>query len=359
MTDTGDVLARTLASIFERDRASETPSGNEWPNRLWDEIVEGGFAYLQLDDDSIGLDELVAVARTVGQHAAPVPLVDTAGITAWALASAGLAAPERLTIATAHGFDDLRATPLAGGDLELSGTLHRVPWGRYADHLVTIVNVEDRDRVVLMRRPAEVRPGYNLAREPRDAVFVDRQRIPASAVGEASPSSEELRARGALLRAASAAGAMERVLSLTLDYADAREQFGKPIGTFQSVQRHLVVVAEASAATWLAVQAAVAAAPSHRIFAAASAAVTAGEESRMLARSAHQVFGAIGTTEEHALHRYTTRLWSWQDEYGTSAEWSRFIGRKTLVKSLPSIWSLISSTDEAFEGRGFEEAVPW
>jgi hypothetical protein len=41
---------------------------------------------------------------------------------------------------------------------------------------------------------------------------------------------------------------------------------------------------------------------------------------------AHQVHGAIGFTDEHVLHRFTLRLWSWRDEFGTEEEWASVLG---------------------------------
>ncbi|WP_406070658.1 acyl-CoA dehydrogenase family protein [Micromonospora sp. NBC_01638] len=361
MSETSEMLEQALASIFTRSGLGPAQRGAMWPGDVWSAVEAGGFTYFDLDEGDIGLEEIVGVATCVGRHAVPIPLVETTGLVSWLIARSGLDRPEGLTLsAVAHPLDDLRAEPLPGGDVEISGTLHRVPWGRRADHLVAVADVRGTARTVLLPRPAEVRTGENLAGEPRDTVLFDRVRVPSAAISEsAGPSSSELRARGALLRAASAAGAMERVLAMVLAYADTREQFGKPIRTFQAVQHHLVDVAEAAAGAMLAVRAAVLADPGQRLLAAASAAVTAKEDTRKLNRSAHQVLGAIGVTDEHELPAFTTRLWSWQGEFGTSRDWSIFIGRAALNKSLPSLWSLISATEGTQVGSPLGEVVPW
>jgi len=49
-----------------------------------------------------------------------------------------------------------------------------------------------------------------------------------------------------------------------------------------------------------------------------------------VAAIAHQLHGAIGTTEEHRLRLTTTRLWSWRDEDGTAAECFAELGRAAL-----------------------------
>jgi acyl-CoA dehydrogenase len=49
-----------------------------------------------------------------------------------------------------------------------------------------------------------------------------------------------------------------------------------------------------------------------------------------VAAIAHQLHGAIGTTEEHRLRLTTTRLWSWRDEDGPAAECFAELGRSAL-----------------------------
>jgi acyl-CoA dehydrogenase len=51
----------------------------------------------------------------------------------------------------------------------------------------------------------------------------------------------------------------------------------------------------------------------------------------VVAAIAHQLHGAIGTTEEHRLRLTTTRLWSWRDEDGSEAECFAELGRAALA----------------------------
>ena len=86
-----------------------------------------------------------------------------------------------------------------------------------------------------------------------------------------------------------------------------------------------------------ATQAAVAAEERRRRCAAGSAvpAVVAAKAQAssgagVVAAIAHQLHGAIGTTEEHRLRLTTTRLWSWRDEDGSEAECFAELGRAAL-----------------------------
>ena len=59
----------------------------------------------------------------------------------------------------------------------------------------------------------------------------------------------------------------------------------------------------------------------------ASAKVRVGEAAGAGAAIAHQLHGAIGFTAEHALQRYTRRLWSWRDDFGAESHWAEELGR--------------------------------
>jgi alkylation response protein AidB-like acyl-CoA dehydrogenase len=137
------------------------------------------------------------------------------------------------------------------------------------------------------------------------------------------PALDNERRRGALLRSVQIVGALERVRDLTVRYAGEREQFGQPLNRFQAVQQQLAELAGAVALAAAAVDEAVAEPTGKRI---AVAKVVAGASAGRGAAIAHQVHGAIGFTHEHVLHRFTTRLWRWRDEFGTEAVWSEGLG---------------------------------
>ena len=58
---------------------------------------------------------------------------------------------------------------------------------------------------------------------------------------------------------------------------------------------------------------------------------------------AHQAHGAIGFTAEHILHRFTTRLWAWRDEYGSESEWAVRLGQAVARNGADALWPLVAS----------------
>jgi alkylation response protein AidB-like acyl-CoA dehydrogenase len=151
---------------------------------------------------------------------------------------------------------------------------------------------------------------------------------------------------GALMRAAQMAGAMERVLALTVQYAKDRVQFGKPIGAYQAIQQQLAVLAGQSAAATRAVDAAfeTAARGDDLFFDVAVAKIRAGEAAGVAASVAHQVHGAIGFTDEHVLHYFTRRLWTWRAEFGSESFWARRLGTHALSELGPDrLWPAVTN----------------
>ena len=134
---------------------------------------------------------------------------------------------------------------------------------------------------------------------------------------------DELFMRGALTRIALMAGALDRVYEIAVRYAADRRQFGRPIGSFQAVQQHLVTIAQQAA---LAGVAADATARRPHGFEIAAGKLLANRAALIAGRAAHQVLGARGTTREHPLGQLTCRLWAWRSEYGDEHHWSTRLG---------------------------------
>ena len=147
----------------------------------------------------------------------------------------------------------------------------------------------------------------------------------------------------ACLMAAQMAGALQRVMEMTLQYANDRVQFGRPIGKFQAVQHMLAVLAGHVAASAAAVDAAIEASENEPSdFAVAVAKSRAGEAAGKGAEIAHQVHGAMGFTREHNLHHLTRRLWSWRDEFGNETHWQTRIGEMALKQGANMLWPFLT-----------------
>jgi len=153
--------------------------------------------------------------------------------------------------------------------------------------------------------------------------------------------------RGALGRAAMMAGALERLLDLSVQYAKDRKQFGRPIGGFQAVQQNLAILAaEVAAANAMVTLAGRIQGGRHQGAAVAAAKARAGRAAGIAARIAHQIHGAMGFTDEYPLQLFTRRLWSWRDEYGSDRAWMAVLGRLAAAEGPSGLWPMITSAGE-------------
>jgi len=139
------------------------------------------------------------------------------------------------------------------------------------------------------------------------------------------------RSGGELLRAwrvglaAEAAGLMEAATLHAAEYVSQRKQFGKPLGSLQSIQHRLARAYVASQGTkWLARRAAWDLTDE---VAAAAAACYATSNLRDVMNSCQQVCGATGLTDEFGLTRYTARMAMLQTELGGAAAHARSLAR--------------------------------
>jgi alkylation response protein AidB-like acyl-CoA dehydrogenase len=127
--------------------------------------------------------------------------------------------------------------------------------------------------------------------------------------------------------AAEMCGGAQKVLEMSVEYAKVREQFGKPIGSFQAIQHKcanmLVEVESSKSITYYAAWAVandVAEAP----LAAAMAKAYTSDAYRHTAGEGIQIHGGIGFTWEHDMHIFFKRAKSSEVTFG-DATWNREI----------------------------------
>ena len=345
--NTENIIVDTATRIFQDLCEPQTVNDAEkgvWPKALWDAIEESGLPLTWVPEELGGagaaLADGFAVLRVAGRFAAPVPLAETL-MAGWLLARAGIAVPRGpLTIAPIHA--DGHITVAADGTL--SGRSRRVPFARNAGHLAVLALRRNESVVALVAAGGlTIRHSSSLAGEPRDEVSFDGA-VP-EAVRPVAIDQDLMIGLGAAVRLQQMAGALEKILEQSVQYALDRVQFGRPIAKFQAVQHNLATLAGEVAAASAAADAAAEACemPEIAMSEIAIAKVRGGEAAGTGAAIAHQVHGAMGFTYEHSLHHATRRLWSWREEFGNEAVWAVRLGRMVAERGADELWPFITA----------------
>jgi acyl-CoA dehydrogenase len=348
-------LARPLAEAAERlfSQRSDTATvvaadGGQWQQPLWDAVAALAPQQLLVPEAAGGAGgdwlDACSLLERAGAFNVPLPVAESV-LGGWLRVRAGLGEAAEGPVAFACTHADLAAVH-AGATIEID--VPAVPWAAAAQQVALVGGTSDADAWLLWlpRAACEVEPRA-AGRSVEPAARLVCRGLASTRHGVACErlagvSLVELRAHAALLTAAEIAGALGRVLALSLAYTGERVQFGRAIGQFQAVQHQLARLAEEAAAARVAVHAAATSEGSPWFVAAAAAAkVRAGEAAGLAARIAHQLHGAIGVTAEHALHLGTLRLQAWRDEHGAEAYWSRVLVDAVRRSGMRSAWQVV------------------
>ena len=314
-----------------------------WPQSLWDQLESAGLPLTWVPEEHGGtgatLIDGFEVAKVAGRYAVPLPLVENL-LGGWVLTQANHVVPAGpLAVVCAPGLID------SDREQTLSGAAHRVAHASAAHTLVVVtlngVGLVERDAV-------DIIAGVGLSGESYDAVSFDQTRLRAWV--EMTPNFERsVQMMGATLRSLQMAGALERILALSTQYAGERSQFGRPIAKFQAVQHNLAVLAGEMAAAGAAASTAARVIARHGLeddrtgLAVASAKVRAGEAAGQGAAIGHQVHGAMGFTREYRLHHYTRRLLTWREDFGSENFWARELGGRVANRGADALWPALTS----------------
>jgi alkylation response protein AidB-like acyl-CoA dehydrogenase len=309
---------------------------------LWRKMAELGWLGLVLPEDhggsGLGYVDLVVVAEEMGRVLLPSPFIWTLAF-AEAMRRAGSEDQKRRFLpAIARG--ELVATLAhleTGGSLEEAGIAmgaRRSGKGFVLEGDKLFVNdAHVADQFLVAARSGGKRGGVTLfaidARSPGVTVnrlkTMDQTRklsevqfrgVKASAgdvVGEVGAGWGILSAvldRAKVALAAEMMGGAQRVLEMAVEYSKVREQFGRPIGSFQAVQHkcaNMMVDVEGAKSVVYYAAWAVSNEGADAALAAAVAKAAASDAYRRTAADGIQVHGGIGFTWEHDMHLYFKR----------------------------------------------------
>lgn len=338
---TRDVLSRFAGPSSARALIDE---GSRPADALRSAGAEVGWLALAVPEAMGGLDcgmvELVIVGEELGRALAPWPFGETALV---ARALAGLSEPdasevlepllagaELCAIAAGEpgrsysGADIVAEARQEGGSLVVSGTKTAVDAADSVDWFAVAAAADGEIGIHLVRSDAagvsiEAERGIDGSR-PRFRVSLEN--VPVHTVLARGADATGFLDAAALLLSADALGSAEVLLELTVDYVRVREQFDRPIGSFQVV-KHAISdmlrrVRGARAAISYAAMATDADAPeASRAVAVANA--YASSELSQVAAQALQLHGGVGFTWEHDLHLYLRRIKADEILYGDGA----------------------------------------
>ncbi len=282
-------LAREL---FAREsppaRVRGFSDGKPLDRNAWKTMAEAGLVGITVPEEFGGAGgneiDLTLVYEEAGRSALPDPLLETTGIVAPLIAE--------------HGDESLRQRLLpAIASGEVIAAVHDGDWAAEADLLVRF----DRGQVHVVESGRDVLVASDAAMQ--------------RAFGQAFFGS------AALLN-----GVAMHLLDTTVAYVKEREQFGRPVGSFQAIKHKLAsmhtTIESSRAATWYAGYA-LATGVTDASIASAIAKIAANDSEALCNGEALQCHGGIGFTWEHDLHLWLKRGIGLRSQFGTSVELRR------------------------------------
>ncbi|MBW2359340.1 MAG: acyl-CoA/acyl-ACP dehydrogenase [Deltaproteobacteria bacterium] len=244
----------------------DDPKG--YPDALWKQMAESGLVGALVPESYGGggltLLDAALIYEEIGRAMAPVPHFVSGVISAGLLLEAGSEAqkdewlpkiasgdailtPAWLEPERGYGEEGVQATATAdGGEVVLSGTKLHVNYAGAADRLIVLARGDAGvDLFLVDPSSSGVTLTHYLSQsaEPHYKVELDGVRVPADAriggAGTGWASYGTVLHQGIILLAAQAIGGAARCLEETVDYANTRVQFDKPLGAFQALAHYM------------------------------------------------------------------------------------------------------------------------
>ena len=324
----------------------DDPTG--WSRPLWKQMADLGWMGLPFPEDVGGLGQgfldLVLLLGELGRAVAPVPFLSSVAMAGQVILRhgsveqrqrflPGIASGEKvatLAVAEAPGsYDESGVAARAeqiGGAWRLTGEKRYVLDASSADLFVVAARAPDGvGWFVVSEASATSQRAYDLTR-PIGALALEGVAAEALDVPGLEPG---LRVATAAL-CAEMVGTASKILDVTVQYAKEREQFGRPIGSFQAIKHRcaemLTDLESARSAAFYACWA-VATDSEDAALAVSVAKSYCSDALARLGGEGVQVHGGIAFTWEHDMHLYLKRIKSDEALFGDAAEHRERIAR--------------------------------
>lgn len=313
---------------------------------LWGKLVDSDIltsaAATQVGGDGFGVLEQVAILVALGHQLAAVPYLESIVLSSGALArfgseelqgSWGSAAVRGEKILTVALDGEMGDGPVQAVDGRLTGSRTQVFYGPVADGFLVPAETDSGTSVYLVAAddpgvtvtPLETTGLGSVGHLALDGVSVDAARR----VGGAEVVTW-LRTISTLGRSAYQLGVLERGLQMTAEYARTREQFDRPIGSFQAVGQRLAdgyidvkgLRLTLTQAAWKVAE------DIPAEIDVASAAFWAADAGHRVAHTIVHVHGGVGVDTDHPVHRYFLSAKDTEFALGGATGQLRRIGRE-------------------------------
>ncbi|CAM4187272.1 Acyl-CoA dehydrogenase [Mycobacterium basiliense] len=318
--------------------------------KLWRKLIDSDIltsaAATQVGGDGFGLLEQIAILVALGHQLAAVPYLDSVVVAAGALARFGAEGLQQdwgvpavngekiLTVALdgEMGEGPVRATG-AGDGYRLTGTRTQIGYGPAADAFLVPAETDSGTAVFLVAAddPAvTVTPLQTTGLGSVGHLALDGTRLDAARKVGGSDVAVWLRTISTLGRSAFQLGVLERGLQMTAEYARTREQFDRPIGSFQAVGQRLAdgyidvkgLRLTLTQAAWRVSE------DLPAEIDVASAAFWAADAGHRVAHTIVHVHGGVGVDTDHPVHRYFLAAKETEFALGGATGQLRRIGRE-------------------------------
>ncbi|MFV9474001.1 acyl-CoA dehydrogenase family protein [Advenella sp. RU8] len=323
-------VGRLFADISEKFGNSLELSCTDY-EAIWSEIAGSGFLDVMLPEEKGGaglsLKEAGNLFKLEGYFNLPVPFASTLLARSW-LDGSGQTIPEGSVVIATMGVQ------ISEGQGQI--VINKLPFGHRAARFLVLAN---QSCYLLAQEKAVVHEVYHAGL----FASVSWRLEEAIELEVSAQALEDLRNLAALAALVPSVGAMERIFEMTLEYANQRQQFGRPLSKFQAIQHQISVLAEQVWAARMAAQIACNSNNHHpdpNLLAIAKYQVSFVSD--QVADISHAVHGAIGITEEYALHFYTRRIREFKSEAGTQSYWAKRLGHHVLGQEGETVLSMLT-----------------